>query len=145
MFEFRPKVVTMVEWDADLRSNFFLQRFKTCIDFFANAFDSNEAVASRLSFGRRGFEERVLAREMVNLVACEGLQRLVRSESLSQLQQRMVRIGFAAQPFSKGSMLAFVNMLKGYPLGWSMRESRGAVKLCWKEKPIVSASAWRPL
>ncbi|GJP76254.1 hypothetical protein CLOP_g6624 [Closterium sp. NIES-67] len=94
ILQLEPKVITLVEWDSNQQQPFFLQRFRDSLHFFLNVFASHEALASRFSFGRRGFEEFVLAREMVNLVACEGMQRLVRAESLDQMHVRMGRLGW---------------------------------------------------
>ncbi|CAI5979356.1 unnamed protein product [Closterium sp. NIES-65] len=140
-----PKVVTIVEWDANHRQPFFLHRFRDCLDFFSNVFHSHEHLASRASFGRRGFEDRVLAREMINLVACEGLQRLVRAETLDQLHERMQRIGFAAKPFSRRSMAALGQMLAPYSKGFSVvSHPLGGVQLLWQGKSMLGASFWQP-
>ncbi|CAI5516921.1 unnamed protein product [Closterium sp. Naga37s-1] len=133
ILQLAPKVVTIVEWDANHRQPFFLHRFRDCLDFFSNVFHSHEHLASRASFGRRGFEDRVLAREMINLVACEGLQRLVRAETLDQLHERMQRIGFAPKPFSRRSMAALGQMLAPYSKGFSVvSHPLGGVQLLWQ-------------
>ncbi|CAI5465118.1 unnamed protein product [Closterium sp. Yama58-4] len=145
ILQLAPKVVTIVEWDANHRQPFFLHRFRDCLDFFSNVFHSHEHLASRASFGRRGFEERVLAREMINLVACEGLQRLVRAETLDQLHERMQRVGFAPKAFSRRSMAALGQMLAPYSKGFSVvSHPLGGVQLLWQGKSMLGASFWQP-
>ena len=45
-------------------------------------------------------EERVLGRKIVNIVACEGAERIERHESLARWQYRMQRAGFKAVKMS---------------------------------------------
>ncbi|CAI5479701.1 unnamed protein product [Closterium sp. Yama58-4] len=140
-----PKVVSLVEWDSNQQQPFFLHRFKDALLFFHNIFASHDALASRFSFGRRGFEEFVLAREMVNLVACEGMQRLVRAESLEQMHVRMGRLGVVARPFSKRSMWGLRELIAPYPKGFGVeRHPQGGVRLLWNGQSILGASAWTP-
>ncbi|CAI5531220.1 unnamed protein product, partial [Closterium sp. Naga37s-1] len=140
-----PKVVSLVEWDSNQQQPFFLHRFKDALLFFHNIFASHDALASRFSFGRRGFEEFVLAREMVNLVACEGMQRLVRAERLDQMHTRMGRLGVAARPYSKRSMWGLRELIAPYPKGFAVeRHPQGGVRLLWNGQSILGASAWTP-
>ncbi|CAI7839070.1 unnamed protein product [Closterium sp. NIES-53] len=140
-----PKVVALVEWDSNQQQPFFLSRFRDALLFFHNIFTSHDALASRFSFGRRGFEEFVLAREMVNLVACEGMQRLVRAERLDQMHARMGRLGVAARPFSKRSMWGLRELIAPYPKGFAVeRHPAGGVRLMWNGQSILGASAWTP-
>lgn len=137
--------MTLVEWDCNQNQSFFLPRYRETLDFFAGIFECHEHLASRASFGRRGFEERVLAREMTNLVACEGLQRMVRAEPLDQLGKRMVRVGFAPLHFTERTNAALLRMLKAYPIGFNIvHHPVNGCFLRWRESSILGASSWQP-
>ncbi|CAI5519852.1 unnamed protein product [Closterium sp. Naga37s-1] len=88
----RPKVVTVVEQYSNHSSPFFLARFYEAL--YAALFESIDASLPRNEVARRVFEEQVLGRAIVNLVACEGQERVERQEPLEQWQQRMLRAGF---------------------------------------------------
>lgn len=44
---------------------------------------------------RQAFEQCLIGREVVNVVACEGLQRVMRSEPVATWKARMEKVGFA--------------------------------------------------
>ncbi|CAI5507386.1 unnamed protein product [Closterium sp. Naga37s-1] len=90
----RPKVVTVVEQYSNHSSPFFLSRFYEALYYYAALFESIDASLPRNEAARRVFEEQVLGRAIVNLVACEGQERVERQEPLEQWQQRMLRAGF---------------------------------------------------
>jgi len=145
VLKLEPRVVTLVEWDCNQNQAFFLPRYRETLDFFAGIFSAHEQLAPRSSFGRRGFEERVLAREMTNLVACEGLQRMVRAEPLGQLGTRMLRMGFAPLRFTERTEGALLRMLKAYPRGFNLVDHPlNGCFLRWHGSSILGASSWQP-
>ena len=140
-----PKVITMVQWDSDQQQPFFLRRFRTALHFFSNVFESHEVLAGRPAFGRQGFEERVLAREIVNLVSCEGMQRLVRAEGLDQMHKRSARSQLLPRPFASHTLIALKQLLGQYPRGFDVVEHPdGGIRLLWAGRSILGASAWIP-
>ena len=145
MAQLDPKVITMVQWDSDQQQPFFLPRFRTALHFFSNIFESHEVLAGRSAFGRQGFEERVLAREIINLVSCEGMQRLVRAEGLDQMHKRAAKAQLMPHPFASHTLKALRQMIGQYPSGFDVAEHPdGGIRLIWAGKSILGASAWMP-
>lgn len=138
-----PRAVTMLEWDCDLLQPMFMPRFEAAIDFFYPFFQSHEQLGDRFSFGRQSIEERVVSRELCNVVACEGLNRVVRSESFKRLTQRMLRLGFCPITYdmrSKNDIQALGSM-------WSSDfrveyDQTGGARLLHSDSSLTSASAW---
>lgn len=85
--------------DVNFNSPFFLSRFKEALGYFGTVFESVDSCTERACTKRQIFEEAYFARDILNVVACEGLQRMSRSERIEQWGDRLRRIGFSATPF----------------------------------------------
>jgi hypothetical protein len=58
------------------------------------------------------FEREFLRREAMNVVACEGLERVERPESYKQWQVRTIRAGFRLLPLDPEVMTLFRSKMK---------------------------------
>lgn len=94
------------ELDADLNNNFFLPRFREAVEWFSTIFDSLDNGLPRSSPHRHNCERLYFARDIINVVACEGLARTVRAERLEAWQRRLERLGFQRMPFSEATVRA---------------------------------------
>lgn len=84
--------------------------------------------------------ERHLADEMINCVACEGLERSVRCEPLAKWRERVERMGLVERPFDPAdlNLLAKDAALRGM----TMENVGGFPSMRWKGSPIVFGAAW---
>ncbi|CAI5507678.1 unnamed protein product [Closterium sp. Naga37s-1] len=96
-----PAVTTLVEQNTNHNSPFFLSRFLEALHYYASIFDALDASVPADSTERRLFEQRVLGRAIVNVVACEGQDRTERQEPLGQWERRVHRAGFVGYPLSR--------------------------------------------
>ncbi|KAK3018885.1 hypothetical protein RJ639_002837 [Escallonia herrerae] len=64
--------------------NFFVTGFREAMFHFSALFDMFEAVISREDQERRLFEQEVFARDVMNVIACEGIARIDRLETYKQ-------------------------------------------------------------
>jgi len=94
--DLRPLVMVINELDADLNNNFFLPRFREAVEWFSTVFDSLEAGLPRASPHRHNCERLYFARDIINVVACEGLSRAVRAEKMEAWQRRLREAGLPA-------------------------------------------------
>ncbi|CAI6002044.1 unnamed protein product [Closterium sp. NIES-64] len=142
----RPKVVTVVEQYSNHSSPFFLARFYEALYYYAALFESIDASLPRNEVARRVFEEQVLGRAIVNLVACEGQERVERQEPLEQWQQRMLRAGFKPRGLSEGVVTTLHALLQTYnKVGHDVRRvDEASVVLTWKGNPLLAMMAWEP-
>ncbi|KAM7526904.1 hypothetical protein LguiA_016806 [Lonicera macranthoides] len=139
-----PTLVTVVEQDANHNGPFFLGRFLESLHYYSAIFDSLEASLPRNSSERMKIEKVQFAEEIRNIVACEGSDRMERHERWDQWRRQLRRGGFQMVGFkcwSEVKMKAFVN---NYGCdGYTVASDKGCIRLGWKGRPIVLASAWQ--
>ncbi|KAJ0252371.1 Protein SHORT-ROOT [Hirschfeldia incana] len=148
----RPRIVTIIEEEADLvgeEEGFddeFLRSFGECLRWFRVCFESLEESFPRTS-NERLMLERVAGRAIVDLVACEPSGSTERRETARKWSRRMRNGGFGEVGYSDEVADDVRALLRRYKEGvWSMVPCSDAtgIFLCWKDQPVVWASAWRP-
>jgi len=87
-----------------------------------------------------------MARELINLVACEGLQQGWRAPSRRSSWRRACgATGFRPREASLRTRGALERMLDDQPRGFHVRQlSPGCFRLTWQGRPIFAASFWQP-
>ncbi|RVW85070.1 Scarecrow-like protein 1 [Vitis vinifera] len=75
-----PKLVTIVEQDMHTNTAPFFPRFVEAYNYYSSMFDSLDATLPRGSQDRVNVERQCLARDIVNIVACE-VRKLIREYS----------------------------------------------------------------
>ncbi|XP_038874839.1 DELLA protein GAI-like [Benincasa hispida] len=143
----KPKIVTIVEQEANHNGPVFLDRFTEALHYYSNLFDSLEGSST-------GFEpasedvflsEVYLGKQIYNVVACEGTNRVERHESLTQWRTRMESAGFdpvhlGSNAFKQASML--LALFAGGE-GYRVEENNGCLMLGWHTRPLIATSAWQ--
>ncbi|CAI5465119.1 unnamed protein product [Closterium sp. Yama58-4] len=140
-----PLTTVVVEMDAPLNSPFFLPRFRAALRVFSSIFASLDAALPRDSPHRHTCERLYFARDIVNVVACEGIQRTVRAESLEQWQARMRRAGFVGMEVGVEVMEELRGVLRkgGRKYGgYEVVQQGNGVRLLWEGVPVLAASMW---
>ncbi|KAJ0243707.1 DELLA protein RGL3 [Hirschfeldia incana] len=140
----RPSIVTVVEQEANHNGAVFLERFNEALHYYSSLFDSLEdgvMIPSR----DRVMSEVYLGRQIVNVVAAEGTDRIERHETLDQWRKRLGSAGF--DPVSLGSdafkQASLLLALSGGGDGYRVEENEGSLMLAWQTKPLIAASAWK--
>jgi hypothetical protein len=144
----RPRIVTMVEEEADLDFGYegyeFVRGFEECLRWFRVYFEALEESFTKTS-NERLMLEREAGREIVDLVACAPAESMERRETAARWCQRLHGGGFNTVAFSEEVCDDVRALLRRYKEGWSMTRCNDAgIFLTWKEQPVVWASAWRP-
>ncbi|XP_073312813.1 scarecrow-like protein 21 [Primulina huaijiensis] len=137
-----PKVVTLVEQESNTNTALFLQRFVEALDYYSAMFESIDVTMPRGSKERINVEEHCLARDIVNIIACEGKERVERHELLGKWSLRFTMAGFRAFPLSSYVNSVIRGLLRCYSENYTLVEKDGAMLLGWKDRNLVSASAW---
>ena len=86
-----------------------------------------------------------LGRQICNVVAYEGVDRVERHETLNQWRSRMVSAGFhpvhlGSNAFKEVSML--LALFAGRD-GYRIDENNGCLMLGWHTRPLIATSAWK--
>uniref|UniRef100_A0A1D1ZJ96 DELLA protein n=1 Tax=Anthurium amnicola TaxID=1678845 RepID=A0A1D1ZJ96_9ARAE len=150
----RPKIVTVVEQEANHNGEVFLERFNEALHYYSTMFDSLEGCGTTsptgAGAGMGGGQDQMmtevyLGRQICNVVACEGGERTERHETMGQWRGRMEGSGFelvhlGSNAFKQASML--LALFAGGD-GYRVEEKDGCLTLGWHTRPLITTSAWR--
>lgn len=139
----RPKLVTLVEQDANTNTTPFPSRFREVYDYYSALFDSLDATLPRESPDRMNVERQCLAREIVNILACEGPDRVERYEVAGKWRARMAMAGFVSSPFNSGAIDGIRSLLKSYCDKYRFEKVQDGLHFGWGDKTLVFSSAWQ--
>ncbi|XP_052206971.1 protein SHORT-ROOT-like [Diospyros lotus] len=148
----RPRVVTVVEEEADLSSsrNDFVKCFEECLRFYTLYFEMLEESFVPTS-NERLMLERECSRSILKVLACDdesGVGDCETREKGSQWCERL-KEAFSPMAFSDDVVDDVKALLRRYRAGWGLvvpqeEDSSSGIYLTWKEEPVVWASAWKP-
>ncbi|XP_071696722.1 scarecrow-like protein 21 [Rutidosis leptorrhynchoides] len=137
-----PKVVTLVEQEADVNTTNFFSRFKEVFSYYSAMFESIDATLPRDHNERINVEQHCLAGEIVNILACEGTDREERHELFGTWKSRFTKAGFTPFPLSSYVNATIKTLLENYCDKYSLEERDGALFLGWMNRNLVSSCAW---
>ncbi|KAM7268915.1 hypothetical protein ACFE04_011081 [Oxalis oulophora] len=141
-----PKIVTIVEPEANHNSPVFLDRFTESLHYYSSLFDSLEASGlSAPASPDMVMSEVYLGKQICNIVACEGADRVERHETLDQWRNRLNSAGFepvhlGSNAYKQASML--LALFAGGD-GYRVEENDGCLMLGWHTRPLITTSAWQ--
>ncbi|KAL5735793.1 hypothetical protein ACOSQ2_030581 [Xanthoceras sorbifolium] len=138
-----PKVVTLVEQEANTNTAPFYHRFLETMNHYMAIFDSVDAALPREHKDRINVEQHCLAREIVNIIACEGAERVERHELLGKWRSRFIMAGFTPYPLSPFVNATIKTLLENYNDKYTLVEMDGVLFLGWKNQLIIASCAWR--
>ncbi|XP_073138500.1 scarecrow-like protein 33 [Henckelia pumila] len=124
---------------------FFITRFRETLFHFSSMFDMFEASIAQEDPERLLFEEHIFGKEVMNIVACEGSERVERPETYKQWQSRNVRAGFRQLPLDPEIVKHVKNKVKKeYHKDFSVDEDGMWMLQGWKGRVIHGLSYWKP-
>lgn len=138
-----PKVVTLVEQESNTNTAPFMPRFIETLNYYLAVFESIDVTLPRGHKERINVEQHCLAREVVNIVACEGAERVERHEVLGKWRSRFAMAGFTPYPLSSFVNATIKTLLESYSKKYSLEERDGALYLGWMNRPLIASCAWR--
>ncbi|XP_072956343.1 chitin-inducible gibberellin-responsive protein 1-like [Typha angustifolia] len=137
-----PKVTTLVEQESNTNTTPFLTRFSETFDYYYAMFESIDVTMPRDNKERISVEQHCLAKDIVNIIACEGNERVERHELLGKWRSRLSMAGFKPYPLSSYVNSVIKTLLGYYSDNYRLVEKNGALLLGWKNRDLISASAW---
>jgi len=138
-----PKVVTLVEQESNTNTAPFFNRFLETLDYYLAIFESIDVTLPREHRERINVEQHCLARDIVNIIACEGLERVERHELLGKWKSRFMMAGFTPYPLSSLVNATIKTLLENYCEKYTLEERDGALYLGWLNRVLVASCAWR--
>uniref|UniRef100_A0ACD5T703 Uncharacterized protein n=1 Tax=Avena sativa TaxID=4498 RepID=A0ACD5T703_AVESA len=142
----QPKVVTVVEQEANHNRPTLVERFVNALYYYAAVFDSMEAMsAHRGTFAAGGLgAEAYLQREIFDIVCGEGSGRVERHEQLDLWYQRLWRAGLAQVQLGPCATQQATALLRTFAgAGYHVQEVAGCLTLMWHNEALFTASVWR--
>uniref|UniRef100_A0A1D1YLD4 Scarecrow-like protein 9 n=2 Tax=Anthurium amnicola TaxID=1678845 RepID=A0A1D1YLD4_9ARAE len=124
---------------------FFVTRFREALFHFSALFDMLEANVPREHPERLLIEREIFGRDAMNVIACEGSERVERPETYKQWQVRNLRAGFMQLPLNPNIMKKSRNKVRStYHKDFVIDEDSRWLLQGWKGRIIYCMSAWRP-
>ncbi|PPD69218.1 hypothetical protein GOBAR_DD33900 [Gossypium barbadense] len=107
-----PKVITLVEQESNTKIASFLPKFIKTLE------------------------------DIINVIACEGNERVERHELFGKWKSRLTMAGFRSYPVSFYINSMIRGLLKCYSKHYTLVEKDEAMLLGWKDRNLISTSAW---
>ncbi|KAL5733204.1 hypothetical protein ACOSQ2_032896 [Xanthoceras sorbifolium] len=124
---------------------FFITRFREALFFYSTLFDMLETNVPREIPERMLIEREIFGREAMNVIACEGAERIERPETYKQWQVRNMRAGFTQLPLNEEIMkMAKERVTTSYHKDFVIDEDSQWLLQGWKGRIVYALSSWKP-
>ncbi|KAL4576279.1 hypothetical protein LXL04_012371 [Taraxacum kok-saghyz] len=124
---------------------FFITRFREALFFFSSLFDMIEANVGREVQERMLIEKGIWGQEAMNVIACEGGERIARPETYKQWQVRNLRAGFRQLPLNQEILkMAMDRARSRYHSDFGIDEDGHWMLQGWKGRIMCALSCWKP-
>ncbi|KAK6943648.1 Transcription factor GRAS [Dillenia turbinata] len=125
---------------------FFVTRFREALFHYSSYYDMLETNVPREHEERMLIEREIFGREAMNVIACEGWERIERPETYKQWQIRNLRAGFKQLPLDREIVQRATNRVrKDYHKDFMIDEDNHWLLQGWKGRIIYALSAWTPV
>ncbi|KAK7390535.1 hypothetical protein VNO78_25843 [Psophocarpus tetragonolobus] len=140
-----PKLFIHGITNGAFNAPFFVTRFREALFHYSSLFDMLETIVPREDWERMLIEKEIFGREALNVIACEGSERVERPESYKQWQAHILRAGFVQQSFARETVKMAMEKVRGsYHKDFVIDEDSQWLLQGWKGRIIFSLSCWRP-
>ncbi|XP_056165096.1 scarecrow-like protein 34 [Syzygium oleosum] len=124
---------------------FFATRFREALLHLSVVYDMLDAILNGDSKERLVLEREFHGREIMNVVACEGSERVERPETYKQWQVRHMRAGFKALPLDQELTKLFRSKMKEwYHKDFVLDEDGNWMLQGWRGRISYCSSCWVP-
>ncbi|KAI8015375.1 Scarecrow-like protein 14 [Camellia lanceoleosa] len=131
--------------NGNYNSPFFVSRFREALFHFSAFFDMLEANVPRENHERMVFERDIWGKEILNVIACEGLERTERPETYKHWQIRMLRAGFKQLPLNQEIIKQIRTRVKSkYHKDFFVDDASQWMLSGWKGRALFALSCWKP-
>ncbi|GAB4856784.1 hypothetical protein Ancab_014702 [Ancistrocladus abbreviatus] len=125
---------------------FFVTRFREALFYFSSHFDILETIVPREWEERMVLERDILGREALNVIACEGWERVERPETYKQWQVRNMKAGFMQLPLDPEIKNRAIERVRlSYHKDFLIDEDGKWLLQGWKGRTIYALSTWKPV
>ncbi|CAA3031938.1 Hypothetical predicted protein [Olea europaea subsp. europaea] len=141
-----PDVFVLGILNGAYNAPFFITRFREALFHYSSFFDMLEANIPREIHERMLLEKTIFGREAMNVIACEGAERIERPETYKQWQVRNIRAGFEQLPQNEEIMRMGKDWVtSSYHKDFVIDEDGHWMLQGWKGRVLYALSSWRPV
>lgn len=139
----KPDILLQAIVNGSYSVPFFVTRFREALFHYTSLFDAFNTNLACEDPMRLMFEKQWLGREIMNVIACEGSERVERPESYKQWQVRNMRAGFRQLPLDPLVMRKLRFKLKErYHDDFVIDEDGCWMLQGWKGRILYASSCW---
>ncbi|CAN8287968.1 unnamed protein product [Cochlearia groenlandica] len=140
-----PRILTMVEREANLGDDTFLSRFLEALDHYVAIFDSLEATLPPNSRERLTLEQRWFGKEIMDVVVAEKRRQRQRQKRFLMWEEIMKIFGFVNVPIGSFALSQAKLLLRlHYPSeGYKLEFLQDSLFLGWQNRFLFSVSSWK--
>lgn len=140
-----PNVYLQGVVNGSYNAPFFISRFREAMFHYSSFFDMLETTVPREVHERMLIEKEIFGWEAMNVISCEGAERIERPETYKQWQVRNLRAGFKQLPLDREIMRTTKeNVNAWYNKDFVVDEDGHWMLLGWKGRIIHALSSWKP-
>ncbi|KAG4994187.1 hypothetical protein JHK82_030917 [Glycine max] len=139
-----PDIFTQIIINGSYDAPFFATRFREALFHYSAIYDMFDTVITSENEWRMTIESELLGREVMNVIACEGSERVQRPETYKQWQVRNTRAGFKQLPLNEELMAKFRSKLKEYHRDFVLDENNNWMLQGWKGRIFNASTCWFP-
>ncbi|CAH9094253.1 unnamed protein product [Cuscuta europaea] len=141
--EVNPHIFVQSVRSGAHNSPFFLTRFREAVSFYSAVFDMSGATLPSHGNERSNFEQQFLKRDIINIIACEGMERLVRPNTYKQWHSHMMRVGFKPLSINPELMKKYMcKVREGYHKDFLFAQDGHWIIQGWKGRIFGGTSCW---
>lgn len=124
---------------------FFVTRFREALFHYSALYDMLETIVPGEDLQRMLIEKEIFGREALNVIACEGWERVERPETYKQWKIRILRAGFMQLPLDREVVKKAIEKVKSsYHKDFVIDEDSRWLLQGWKGRIIYALSTWKP-
>eukprot|EP00261_Vitis_vinifera_P010521 XP_002280790.1 PREDICTED: scarecrow-like protein 14 [Vitis vinifera] len=124
---------------------FFVTRFREALFHFSAVFDALGNNIASENEHRLMYEKEFLGQEVMNVIACEGSERVERPETYRQWQVRTLNAGFRQLPLNQELTKKLKTKVKlGHHKDFLVDEDGNWLLQGWKGRVLFASSCWIP-
>ncbi|KAJ0740913.1 putative transcription factor GRAS family [Helianthus annuus] len=144
--DMKPDIFVHSIVNGSYSAPFFVTRFREALFHYSALFDMLDATIERENEQRQSYEGEFHGRQVMNVIACEGPQRVERPETYKQWQVRITRAGFKPRRIDRELVSQVKSKVKaGYHKDYVFDEDGKWMLQGWKGRILYAITCWVPV
>ncbi|XP_057953777.1 scarecrow-like protein 14 [Malania oleifera] len=145
ILKINPNIFILGINNGSYNSPFFIPRFRNTLLGFSSWFDMFDNILSHEEWARLMFEKQYFGPNIMNVIACEGLDRVDRTATYKYWQVQIMNMGFRQLPLdSELVKILRAKMASNYDKNFFINEDGHWAVQGWKGRVLRAISCWIP-